>query len=160
MQKAGLTNHSSFLVLLSGLWLCIWPFSIWWQTNEQTTNHHQVTLVQACSWLVRRLSFAKKENMCRPTHRCFAFVSHLNTLKVILSHTQTICHIWTPELFFVTFEHLKASFVTRKCTKCDIVWNVTRHLALQILRLENRGRQLTICIMSLPPRKPNLKYQE
>ena len=104
MQKAGLTNHSSFLVLLSGLRLCIWPFSAWWQTNEQTTNHYQVTLVQACSWLVRRLSFAKKENICRPTHRCPAFVSHLNMLKVISSHTQTIwfCHIWTPELFFLS----------------------------------------------------------
>ena len=29
MQKAGLINHSSFLVLLSGLRLCIWPFSAW-----------------------------------------------------------------------------------------------------------------------------------
>ena len=54
LQKAGLTNHSSFLVL-SGLKmsftlnvitrgqsttivLCIGPFLAWWQTNERTTR--------------------------------------------------------------------------------------------------------------------------
>ena len=117
-QKTGWTIHSSFPVLFglekgftldvisrrqsTTIFLCFGPFSTWWKPNERTNN--QVILVQACSWLVRRLSFAKKENICRPTNRCPAFVSHLNMLKVILSHTQTIwfCHIWTPELFFLS----------------------------------------------------------
>ena len=73
MQKTGWTIHSFFLVL-SGLkksftldvitrgqsttiFLCIGPFSAWWQTNERTNN--QMILVQACSWPVwDRQSFA------------------------------------------------------------------------------------------------------
>ena len=36
--------------------VCIWPFSAWWQKNEHTNN--RMTLLQACSWPLRRQSFA------------------------------------------------------------------------------------------------------
>ena len=67
MQKTCLTNDSSFLVW-SGLetwkefhlqstaiFLWNWPFFAWWR--RQTTKG--VILEQACSWPVRRQSFAK-----------------------------------------------------------------------------------------------------
>ena len=66
MQKTGWTIHSFFLVLsglkksftldvttrgqLTTIFLCIGPFSVWWQTNERTNN--RVILVQACPWSV------------------------------------------------------------------------------------------------------------
>ena len=39
------------------IFLCITPFSVWWQPNYQTTKW--VILVQACPWPVRRQSFAR-----------------------------------------------------------------------------------------------------
>ena len=135
------------------------------RTNDQTLPGDLSASLHLTS---EKVVFCKKKDiyaglvgLAYPSLPCFCvtfeyikgdFVTYTNNL--ILSHLNT------RTLFFVTFEHLKASFVTRKCKKCDIVWNVTRHLPLQMLRLENRGRQLTICIMSLPPRKPNLKYQK
>ena len=38
------------------------PFSAWWRTNNQTSNW--MILVQACSWPVRRQSFAKSPRIC------------------------------------------------------------------------------------------------
>ena len=64
------TVHSSFLVL-SGkdcwIWslggsqevLCIWPFSAWWRSNEQTNK--QSGDPSASSWPVRRQPFVKKK---------------------------------------------------------------------------------------------------
>ena len=65
MQKTGLTNYSSFSlkkgitymnVITMGqsttIFLCIRPFSAWWQTPKQPAN--LVILEQACSWPVRR----------------------------------------------------------------------------------------------------------
>ena len=72
MQKTGWTIHSFFLVLSDlkkiftldvitrgqsiTIFLCIGPFLAWWQPSNQPNN--RVTLVQACSWPVRRQSFA------------------------------------------------------------------------------------------------------
>ena len=110
--------------------------------DKQTTN--QVILVQACSWPVRRQSFAKKKIYAGlPCFLEFLILSHLNANNLILSHLNT----WN---LLLSHENAKSVIL------CE---NLTRHLPLQMLRLENRGRQLTICIMSLPPRKPNLKYQ-
>ena len=40
------------------IFLCIRPFSAWWQPKERLTN--RVILLQACSWPVKRRYFAKK----------------------------------------------------------------------------------------------------
>ena len=39
----------------TAIFLCIRPFSAWWQPNERP--HNRVTLVRACSWPARRKSF-------------------------------------------------------------------------------------------------------
>ena len=111
MQKAGLISHSSFLVLLPGLekgftldvitreqlttvFLSIGPFSAWWLTNEHMTN--QVILVQACSWPVRKKSFAKKNWEWRRKQR--AMWSTINQWNLNMSQnrlsSQSTCS-WT-----------------------------------------------------------------
>ena len=66
MQKTGLANYSSFLVWkkyhlwMWSLWDSKQPFSCVFSlvTPKQTNERPKVILVQACSWPVRRQSFA------------------------------------------------------------------------------------------------------
>ena len=69
------------------IFLCIEPFSAWWQPNEQTNN--RVILVQACSWSVRRRCFAILSMIKRPC-LCEGWLFLLKILPILSS--------WPPSL--------------------------------------------------------------
>ena len=148
MQKTGWTIHSFFLVL-SGLkksftldmitrgqsttiFLCIGPFSAWWQTNDRTNN--RVILVQACPWPVWEGSLLQfifkhyRANFSMRAHFNWILIpprrgGSLNWKHAVLPEKKTFYHMlygddnFSTEIEIVTFfmVWLKATLGFSKC---------------------------------------------